>query len=377
MATPPAKPPQKNKQRAKGRAPLNKLGNPNEPPQMVIAAVVGSIGLIILVSWLPDSWRMALPYGDHDGFYIGLIFLPMIAMVVGAIVSKLIDAKKAETWSQTTARITASRVEVIHHRFEGSETTVRNVPLVEYDFTVNGQKWRGNRISIGEDPSGANIEATLAKYKTGTTVTVYYDPRNPKDCVLERDIPKGAVKGCAGFIAIVAGIIVAIYYLVTHASQFLEETLPNANAPLTVFATCFALLVLLFFFGMRHMMKRAMNWPYVTGKIEVSTTEVYREPVSNGPRRTMYAPVVEYSYTVNGVTYRSKQINVGVTSSGSQAYAQKIAARYPEGSPVEVHYDPANPSSAALENPTGFSWLLLAVAAACFGIAIYTSGVFK
>ena len=95
------------------------------------------------------------------------------------------------------------------------------------------------------------------------------------------------------------------------------------------------------------------------------------------PHLTAYAPAVEYRYRVNEVDYVSRQIKLGLSVSSSQAYAEKVAARYPKGGAVDVHYDPANPSVAALENPTGFHWLLLAVALVCFGHAAYTAGLFQ
>ena len=57
--------------------------------------------------------------------------------------------------------------------------------------------------------------------------------------------------------------------------------------------------------------------------------------------------------------------------------AEKIAARYPLGSIVDVHYDPANPENAALENTGNMAYVLLIAAAFCFVVAIYASGVFK
>ena len=68
-------------------------------------------------------------------------------------------------------------------------------PRVEYEFSVGGRTWRGDRISIGEDTGGANTEATLRRYPVGATVSVYYDPGNPANCVLVRDIPAGFGKG--------------------------------------------------------------------------------------------------------------------------------------------------------------------------------------
>ena len=39
------------------------------------------------------------------------------------------------------------------------------------------------------------------------------------------------------------------------------------------------------------------------------------------------------------------------------------------------HYDPANPSNAALEYSMGFYWLLLPVALGCFAIAARAAGL--
>jgi hypothetical protein len=73
----------------------------------------------------------------------------------------------------------------------------------------------------------------------------------------------------------------------------------------------------------------------------------------------------------------SRQIKLGVALSSSQSYAAGVAARYPQGSVVDVHYDPANPANAALENPTGMHWLLLVVALALFALAAHQAGVFS
>jgi len=61
---------------------------------------------------------------------------------------------------------------------------------------------------------------------------------------------------------------------------------------------------------------------------------------------------------------------------GSQGWAEKVAARYPVGRTLEVHHDPADPTVAALENPTGASWIILLVALACFALAAFTGGLF-
>jgi len=41
-----------------------------------------------------------------------------------------------------------------------------------------------------------------------------------------------------------------------------------------------------------------------------------------------------------------------------------------------VHYDPADPTKSALENPTGATWLIAVIALAMFALAAWSLGVF-
>lgn len=352
----------------------------SEPPPWALGIVVGSIVLVVLTCLVlqgsDNAWRAALPFGDSDYFWVGLIALPFVVLLVVAVLAKMLEVRQAATWSTTSGRIVKSTTTAQRHRFAGEATTVKTMPAVEYEFSVGGRKWRGNRISIGEDTGGANTEATLQRYPIGAVVSVHYDPGNPKKSVLERDVPEGVGKGLLVLLAFVAAAVAVVYWLVTAAPALIQKHLPDAEAPATLFAACFGILVLLFFVASWRTSRKAAGWPMVRGTVLSSGWEKIEKRVS-GRTQTTYAPTVEYGYRVNDVDYVSRQIKLGVVVSSSQAYAEKVAGRYPKGSAVDVHYDPANPCAAALENPTGFHWLLLAVALGCFGIAAYAAGVFR
>ena len=118
------------------------------------------------------------------------------------------------------------------------------------------------------------------------------------------------------------------------------------------------------------------DWPLVRGTVLSSGTEKIVKD-SDGRRSVTYAPAIEYAYRVNDVDYVSRQIKLGATLSAGQSYADGVAARYPKGATIDVHYDPNNPSTAALENPTGTRWFLLAIAAALFALAAHQAGAFS
>lgn len=341
-----------------------------EPPTWAVAVVVATIAVVVL-SFMFDV-RSLLGFGDSDLFYVGLIGAPLVVMIVLAVLVKMLEVRRASTWSMAAGRIVRSATQGRRQGVGDGATTV-TVPRVEYEFSVGGKTWRGERISIGEDSGGANTEATLGRYPVGTVVSVYYDPANPANCVLERDIPKGVGKGLVFLLAFIAAIVTGIYYLATNGSRLLAQ-LPDSveNKPFVIFAACFGLVVLLFFFASWRLSRRAADWPLVRGTVLKSEAE--RRSSDSGSTRKSYAPLVEYRYRVNNVDYISRQIKLGVVVSSSQAYATKVAARYPRGSQIDVHYDPANPSNAALENPSGFYWLLLAVALGCFALAARAGG---
>ena len=206
-------------------------------------------------------------------------------------------------------------------------------------------------------------------------MSVHYDPANPRNCVLERDIPAGVGKGLVILVAFVVAVVVGIYYLATSGPGLLSGFLPDSdNAPVVMFAAGFGLLVLLFFIASFRLSRKAADWPMVRGSVLSSGSERIQKRES-GRTQTYYVPAVEYGYRVHDVDYVSRQIKLGVVLSADPAYAAMVAARYPQGSRVDVHYDPANPSNAALENPRGVHWLLLAVALGCFAVAAHAAGV--
>ena len=352
----------------------------SEPPPaaivVFIALVVGLPMLASVLGFFGIDWRSFLPWSHSDNWYIAAIFAPIPLLLLVALVTKLIEARRASKWAQTTGRIVKSATEARHHQFQGEAETVKNFPDVEYEFSAGGKNYRGSRVGIG-DIGADEIDATLAKYPVGKSVTVFYDPKNPNECVLERDVPRFVLSGCLMMTVVAAAGITGFYYAVTNATQLLAGRLPPQGKPeATVAFACFGLAILFFFAMYRRYLKQARSWPSVKGKIVESRVETYVKR-EDGRDRTQYSPLVEYVYRVNDREYRSRQIRFSMRVQGSEAFAQKEAARYPIGAEVVVHYDPNNFSNAALEGPGGYPWIMLAAAAFCFGAAVFASGIFR
>jgi hypothetical protein len=91
------------------------------------------------------------------------------------------------------------------------------------------------------------------------------------------------------------------------------------------------------------------DWPTVAGKV-ISSTILERHPADQGDTlaETVFEPVVEYSYTLQGNTYRG---NAPADNHPliSRKRAERINAHYPPGAPLRLHYNPEKPSEAVLE----------------------------
>ena len=171
-------------------------------------------------------------------------------------------------------------------------------------------------------------------------------------------------------------IVIASFALVVITGYVVARLYPHANVPVVIIAASMGVLMLLFFVASWMLSRRAANWPLARGTVLSSGTEKVTKD-SDGRRSVTYAPAIEYAYRVNDVDYVSRQVKLGVTLSASQSYADGVASRYPKGAVIDVHYDPANPSNAALENPAGTRWFLLAIAAALFALAAHQAGAFS
>lgn len=90
------------------------------------------------------------------------------------------------------------------------------------------------------------------------------------------------------------------------------------------------------------------QWPSTSGKIV--TSEVATGAVKNG-RVLIVSPhaKTDYSYTVNGKSYRGEQRRVvPMLHFDTEGTPEQVVAKYPVGKSVTVYYDPNNPADALL-----------------------------
>jgi hypothetical protein len=95
--------------------------------------------------------------------------------------------------------------------------------------------------------------------------------------------------------------------------------------------------------------KAAATWPVIPGVVLSSGLQEKRHRNAKTHRVSVtYEPQIQYQYALMGQNYTGSAISFGSTSYDYNTASRKLAL-YPQGAPVQVHYDPIDPSKAVLE----------------------------
>ena len=328
------------------------------------------------------AFFVAGPFIIPGQWVMGAMILLLPGLLSGYIVVKMAKIRQATHWPSTSARVTRSEAKAVHSN-HSNVTEVRNRAAIEYEFKIGTSAYKGSRVRIeGDVADNAKTQKALDRYPVGANVPVYYNPENPEEVVLERDPPLAPV----WMYTIAAGIflaglaVAAVFAHVDEAMVVLRAHFPEGAEPhLAIFSVLCAALVLWISLDNVSKARRAKGWPTTEGWIVTSRAESFvttAGSAGHGPKARLYQPVVEYRYTVGGHEYHSTMTGFGPAVSEGQSRAEARASRYPEGSTVAVHYDPAAPAIAVIETQVSYPWLTGLLVVAFAGLAVYFSGVF-
>ncbi len=281
--------------------------------------------------------------------------------------------QRAAGWQEGRARITQSKVRVERGRVFRGASQVFNKPDVAYEFRVGSKVVKGDRISLGVAPAD-NVDRVLKRYSVGTEAAVFYDPANPKDCVLEREPPVslGWLWSGAVIVLLVYGLIIAVLAGGNFIHEFFMSLFPQTHHPLLMLVTG-GLGLLSLSGAVWHWLfpRKAQPWLRTEGVIVSSAVESYLESTSgvNRIQTRYYQTVIEFQYKVDNHQYHNtthQQNSMRYTVSGGQSGPEEQVARYPVGKIVDVFYNPEDPTQSSLNSarqvlPHGILSLIAAV----------------
>lgn len=114
----------------------------------------------------------------------------------------------SQFWQEGEGVVGAAEVERIVRRDEDSRI-ITYLPRVTYTYTVEGSEFRGDQIGFGkfEFSTAKNAEALVDKYPVGRKVKVFYNPLDPQESVLERNIYRSSSYLISGIILILVMLV--------------------------------------------------------------------------------------------------------------------------------------------------------------------------
>lgn len=120
-------------------------------------------------------------------------------------------ARDSKKWPTVEGIVLESGTEVMSG-FEGRAIGAK----VKYEYEAGGVKYTSDRISVGQygTGGGGHAKAEAARYPAGKKVTVYYDPKNPGQALLE---PGGALL-LSAFLLFFAAMLIPLGLLFFVAS---------------------------------------------------------------------------------------------------------------------------------------------------------------
>src|SRR5262245_51840255 len=147
----------------------------------------------------------------------GLVAIPFIIVALVFVFLALRSSRKASIsrkWPATTGKVLAAGIEPrTGHSSKGGYYT-SYYPVVQYEYTVNGQRFLGNRITFGGEVGygwTGMAQRQIAGYVPNSNVAVFYDPNEPANAVLER------TAGTSGKIYWLVAIMIIVILGVTMA----------------------------------------------------------------------------------------------------------------------------------------------------------------
>lgn len=330
-----------------------------------------------------------------DTRWIILCWLLVVpALLAAALIWIAIQDRRVRAWRQTSGRIVSAQavartVRRERHRTEGSsghtdfvtdETLeTRNFAEVTYEFAVAGKTCRGSRIDLGTDSANVEVLKTLKRYPAGAIVTVFYDPCDPTQCILERDDPKNLRAGWLA-VAILTALIVGGVLGVDRLAEVVRGVIGDTKrAPLVVGLGLFAAVAALFAVVIGGKRREMRRWTKIAGRVMQSTVErTERRDSRPGSMQgtvtqTMYVPRIVYRYDAGGISLEGDDIG-GTWSASTPAVAEKYVARFPVNATVEVLFNPSNATESTLAPPGRTVEMILWAIAALLAAAAVAAG---
>ncbi|OUL17640.1 hypothetical protein BV372_34750 [Nostoc sp. T09] len=166
--------------------------------------------------------------------------LPVLPFTIIGLILVVISARslwkshQAKQWAETIGTILAVKVE--ERSTKGRNRKLYQI-IVSYEYVVNGKRHQSQQLFAG-DSGVANsrvlTEQRLRNYQPKADVKVYYNPRKPKEALIEREIDSTTYSLLAiGSVLLLLGLVFALFIVFNELKDCgitLNSTHPRSGA---------------------------------------------------------------------------------------------------------------------------------------------------
>ncbi len=117
----------------------------------------------------------------------------LLLSVAGLFIFATLGQLDTDTFVEVQGKVLATRLDV-SSRSGSVHSRTSYTPMIEYEFSVDGQSYKSNRYTLGTRlVNQTETEAThkLEQYPAGKLITIYYDPEDPARSTLVRGTGQG------------------------------------------------------------------------------------------------------------------------------------------------------------------------------------------
>ena len=157
------------------------------------------------------SENTSLLFGVLCGGFFVLLFAGIGAFLIYYSFRSRKKAESSQGWPSTSGQVTEARVS--HHTSTDADGEAQDSysPEVRYHYQTGGQEYEGSKIGFGLQQSFSSrskAEQALTSFPQGSQVTVFYNPANPAEAVLERKAGGSTLSLVLGIIFLLVGLCV-------------------------------------------------------------------------------------------------------------------------------------------------------------------------
>lgn len=142
---------------------------------------------------------------------VPFILIALVFIVIG--VRARLRASASRSWPSTMGRVLSASVEARTSTSSEGGTSTSYYPVVLYEYQVNGQTYRNNRLTLGSQMGSGSgwAQGRAAQYPTGSIVQVYYNPENPLDSTLEQRAPASNIFFIIALVIIIILVVTVLF----------------------------------------------------------------------------------------------------------------------------------------------------------------------